>query len=699
MRGHAEAHLGDGRVLSSLAGAPALRWTVTPAADGALVARLALHNQTSDPLRVERLLPLVCPDGLQALPLDALRLSQTGWQSWSRVHPPRAFAPNAASAPPPIRAPFLPHRHPRGQVSPWMSVLRGHGVPDLLMGFTRAMRLNGVVEVMPRPEGRGHALAAWCDAESAVVEPGTTIESEPLLLAAGRETDLLDRYAAAVADEMGAPPTRQVPTGWCSWYQCGTHVTEADVRRNLAALAAHRADLPVEVLQLDDGYQREPGDWLELKDTFPRGMPALTAEIRARGFTPGLWLAPFLLSARSRTYADHPDWIVRGDAGEPINALDNWGSANYALDTTHPAALVWLERVVRTVCDGWGFAYLKLDFLYAAALRGQRHDPRATSVQAYRRGLEVIRRAAGERFLLGCGAPLLPSVGLLDGMRIGSDVAPFWRREGSEVGGPALANAVRSTLARGWQHRRWWANDPDCVLARAHDSDLTEAEVRAWASVVALSGGMTVLGDDVARLEPERRALLARLFPPHADQAARPVESAPLADDTPVWVRLDVERPWGRWTIVGLGSWADEPRPARFDPAVFGLADGAYHAVDLWTGAHWGPREGALDLGILAPHGLRLLSVHPAPDRPRVVGSTGHLLGELMDVEEERWDGRTLTVRLAGPPARRGTLLVVAPPGFQPTAPPLGAGGLLRVPFHLARARTVRLDFVPRDAP
>lgn len=95
-------------------------------------------------------------------------------------------------------------------------------------------------------------------------------------------------------------------------------------------------------------------------------------------------------------------------------------------------------------------------------------------------------------------------------MRIGSDVANFWGREGN-ADGPSLRNATRATLARLWLHGRWWINDPDCVVIRAHDTQLSLAEVQGWASVVALSGGMVFVGDDVSRVDESRLALLARL--------------------------------------------------------------------------------------------------------------------------------------------------------------------------------------------
>ena len=321
---------------------------------------------------------------------------------------------------------------------------------------------------------------------------------------------------------------------------------------------------------------------------------------------------------------------MRDERGEPLNALDNWGAANYALDTTHPEALEWIAQVIRTVCDDWGFEYLKLDFVYAAAMRGQRHDPNLTGVQAYRKGMLRIREVAGDRFLLGCGAPLLPSVGIVDGMRIGSDVAAYWGDEGNSDG-PALRNATRATLARGWMHGRWWANDPDCVIVRAADTQLSLAEVEAWAAVVALSGGMLFVGDDVSRVEPERLALLARLIPP-SGQAAE--VGPPLLNRMPSRLHLRVRRAWGEWSIVGIANWLDVPANATFDPLDFGL-DAACHVFDLIRGHYLGRCSGSLGLGEIEPHGLRLLSIHPDLGRPQTVGSTGHLLGEAMDLARE----------------------------------------------------------------
>jgi alpha-galactosidase len=126
-----------------------------------------------------------------------------------------------------------------------------------------------------------------------------------------------------------------------------------------------------------------------------------------------------------------------------------------------------------------------------------------------------VRAGAGEHaFLLGCGCPLGPAVGVVDGMRIGPDTAPHWeplpiaRIPGLEPAVPSGRNALRNTLARAWMHRRLWLNDPDCLLARSKGSQLTRDEVRTLAISIAVTGGMTIVSDDLPALSAGERALV-----------------------------------------------------------------------------------------------------------------------------------------------------------------------------------------------
>ncbi|MEE1757743.1 alpha-galactosidase, partial [Streptomyces sp. SP18BB07] len=61
---------------------------------------------------------------------------------------------------------------------------------------------------------------------------------------------------------LGLAAPRPAPTVWCSWYEYFTSVTEDDIHENLRAIDT--LDLPIDVVQIDDGYQSALGDWLTL---------------------------------------------------------------------------------------------------------------------------------------------------------------------------------------------------------------------------------------------------------------------------------------------------------------------------------------------------------------------------------------------------------------------------------------------------
>jgi alpha-galactosidase len=311
--------------------------------------------------------------------------------------------------------------------------------------------------------------------------------------------DALGRWAAEHAAAAGVTLRAQSPAVWCSWYQYFREVTEDDILENLTAL--DDLGLGVDVVQVDDGYQAEIGDWLTESGRFT-SLGQLVARIRDAGRRAGLWLAPFLVSPRSRVYAEHPEWLLDG-----ARAGFNWGADQCVLDVTHPGAEDYLRTVFGTL-RGLGIDYFKLDFLYAGALAGRRADPGATPLAAYRRGLELIRDVIGpDSYLLGCGAPILPSVGLVDAMRVSPDTAPWYEPEGGDLSMPSQHAAVLTGRARAWQHGRFWANDTDCLIVRP------QVEQReAWAAHVDRYGGLRSGSDrlrdlDAWGLEATRRLL------------------------------------------------------------------------------------------------------------------------------------------------------------------------------------------------
>lgn len=584
---------------------------------GACTLRVEIENRGGEAIQVEELSPVsLAPDAEVVVGAGADRLAvfRNGYQSWSATRTYRLGETDVDPAFGFLRAIVTDPKHPAAGRSGvvrsdlFTAVKNLRSGESLCVGFVSAAAAFGAVLVGHDAE-RVTALEATCDFDGVTLPPGARLASEALWMAADYdEHALLERWADGLGREMKARVAQRSPLGWCSWYEDFRAVSEDGVLRNLEAMGRLSARLPFECAIVDDGWQKEIGDWRQWNGKFAGGMRQLADRIRAAGIRPGIWLAPLIARPESDLFRTHPDWFVRGSGGAPRPAVWNpawgWLRSAYALDTTKPAVCDWLADLGRLLVHDWGYPILKLDFLFAASLPGERADPSVTRAQALRRGLEAIRAGAGkEAFLIGCGCPFGPAVGIVDAMRIGADVAPFWSNWVSRVAlrgrhGVATVHAVRSILARSFLHRRLWLNDPDCIIARAERSRLTLEEVRALATVIALTGGLFVAGDRLDRLPDDRCAVLEIAYE-LSGSPARPLDL--FAADTP---ELLVSERDGE-TVLAVFNFTDRTRPRSVAVAGLGARDGRVREV--WSGAEVEVRSGWLDLGDVPPHGCRVV--------------------------------------------------------------------------------------------
>jgi alpha-galactosidase len=349
----------------------------------------------------------------------------------------------------------------------------------------------------------GDEIAAYVEYFDTVFEDDVPLE--PLIvLSAPSIEQALEEYGIRAALENGVRVSEWNPVGWSSWYHYFTDLTAADVEKNLRI--ARKRSFPFEVLQVDDGYEADIGDWLAPKPDFPP-LSGLARSIREAGFRAGIWTAPFSAAATSELAARHPDWLVQAE-GAPGFCYRGWDKDVFALDVTRDEAKTWLHETfsaLRTM----GFDYFKIDFVFSAAMPGRRACGR-TPIQAYREGLAVIRDAIGpSSFLLGCGAPLLPSVGLVDGMRIGEDTAPFWDSAKAPLDGVNAFYALRNPILRSFMNKKWWLNDPDCLLLRRREIDLEDNEKELYARTAGALDNMLVESDDLELVDEWGRRLLS----------------------------------------------------------------------------------------------------------------------------------------------------------------------------------------------
>lgn len=421
------------------------------------------------------------------LPSSAREFHVHGWQSWSET---RWRA---------VDEPVLPIRH----------------------AAHRAMHADPVHATDPRPGGSGLGaarldsgevvalvclgLGGWVSIDGDELVGTTEADEGEWMVLVGDELEVFDAIAGALGDTLGRRSGRR-PRAWCSWYSMYTEIDEPALQAVLADLG----DLPFDVFQVDDGWQRGIGDWQVRPDRFPDGLGPLVDAVHATDRDAGLWLAPFMVHETSDTACEHPEWLLRDAAGDVVSAGHNWGGAVFGLDLSRPDVLDHVRDTIGTVV-GWGFDYLKLDFLYAGALPGLRHR-RVHREQAYRDGIEAIREAAGDdAYLLACGAPLVASLGVFDGARIGPDVAEHWEhadatRHTRTIGGPNTRWAISTSVNRLWMQPLWDC-DPDVAYFRDRRCMLTDDQKRLLQDLATIAG-FRVTSDPPAWLSDDERDAL-----------------------------------------------------------------------------------------------------------------------------------------------------------------------------------------------
>lgn len=564
----------------------------------------------------------------------------------------------------------------------------------LTAGFLQFGRQHGVFRLQFDEAAYSlDCLRAACEFDRLPLAPGAEIETVPLYVnVADAPAKALDEYTGMVARNQKIAPRRitRVATGWGSWDYYHSHITENDVLENTRWLAAHRAQLPVEYIQLDHGFQTCEGEWLETNEKFPHGLRWLAQEIKQLGFKPALWVCPFLVDRVSRVYREHPDWVILDRDGRPVTVSGYAAKHVYILDCSIPAAREWVRQLGAAIRD-YGFEYVKLDGanVQPMSAAGVLADASLTKIQAMRLGLEAFRAGLGDETYLLNACLFGASTGLTDAMRIGGDVGARWdarlidKHHGERdryPGSGYIRRCINSAMNYAFLHRRWWANDPDYLMARlAGDrSELSPAETVTWASVVGLTNGLAILGDHLPGLPPAQVEIMSKVLPPYT-AGARTVDF--FEQEYPALLDLPVANAAESWHVAGVINAHPLARPRDYviDFAAFGLdAARDYHLFDFWAGNYLGIHCGCFKVTDLPAGHCRVIGIRAVQNIPQLLGTDLHITQGGVEFDAVAYDPQRRAMVCRGVRLRRpGHLFVYLPEKFR--APAADAGGVAAV--------------------
>ncbi len=303
-------------------------------------------------------------------------------------------------------------------------------------------------------------------------------------------------------------PEAKVKNGYTTWYNYYPNINEKIVSDDLEALSKVEAD--IDIFQIDDGYQTATGDWLSVDaKKFPGGMKEQADKIHSKNMLAGLWLAPFGAQFTSKVLKEHPDWFIRYPNGKLVKCGPNWGGF-CALDIEYEEVRDYIRHFFDVILNEWGYDLVKLDFLYAAA---QIPNHNKTRGQLMCEAMDFIRECVGDKQILGCGVPLMPSFGKVEYCRIGADMDLRWTKTTfTHREFVSTVNTLGNTIFRRQLNGRAFLNDPDVFLLRDNNMKCTFEQRKIIATVNKLFGSVLFTSDNVDEYNDEQMATLLETF-------------------------------------------------------------------------------------------------------------------------------------------------------------------------------------------
>ncbi|MBD3197947.1 MAG: hypothetical protein GF317_23050 [Candidatus Lokiarchaeota archaeon] len=499
----------------------------------------------------------------------------------------------------------------------------------------------------------------------------------------------LIEYAEIVEMNIEEERIQEIPVGWCSWYYYFTEVSQVDMIKNLNFFKKNKEKLPIDFFQLDDGYFTKIGDYSNVNEKFQDGLYQLFHKVEEAGFNSGLWTAPFLAVKDSEIFENHEDWFLKKiNEDKFLKTNYNWGNFQYGLDLSKPEVNTYLKDFFNKLRFAFKdensndplIEFYKIDFLHAGAPNDADYERKdLTRAQIYRNGIKAIREGiTDDSFLLGCGAPLGPCVGLVDAMRISMDTGPEWKKL-DKLGHkfsfslPNLKRALMNILYRSFMHRHFWINDPDCLMIRRTDTDLTEDEIKLQLTLFGLSGGQILISDDMSKLKEQEIEDAKLVVPPYNPEGYDPILTDAFITELPSIYFLETNEFIGKRYLVSIINWAEDQvsRKIRIEEIIpnLPLDEEDFFIFDFWNQKFLGEykRDDVININGIKPHFCSYLSVLPVYEIDRVepvfLSSNLHISQGCYEITDFSYDNEedviSIIIDLSG--ERKGTLFIKLP--------------------------------------
>jgi len=375
-----------------------------------------------------------------------------------------------------------------------------------------------------------------------IVDPGEIVHFDSVVMSADYSTlEAWPAFGKAFYKPF-MPASEEIQnSGYNTWEYFRGDINSKCITPSLEALSMWKRKNKVKELRyfvLDDGWFRDRGCWTFDTTKFPEGEKGWADKVKAAGFEPGVWIAPFWSNKE----------IVE-KYNMTLMKYDEKGSIHYQLDPSCPNVQKYVLGRFKALRES-GYKYFKIDFLYITYQEFKNTPFKYSKAQPEKvigDFLAKIRKAIGpDAYLLGCATPMTTCVQQCNSARIMSDITPNWN---------VTKEIYRHIAARYWMNGNLFVNNPDFFVARGKDFvkdnfDLGSSDpngprgfegfdaikMHTWATIIFASGGKVVWSDQPEAMKDEVWNTYKTLMETGPGEAGVPLDL--LDTDYPTrWIR------------------------------------------------------------------------------------------------------------------------------------------------------------------
>ncbi|MFX0043144.1 MAG: hypothetical protein ACFE8L_09545, partial [Candidatus Hodarchaeota archaeon] len=227
-------------------------------------------------------------------------------------------------------------------------------------------------------------------------------------------------------------------------------------------------------------------------------------------------------------------------------------------------------------------------------------------------------------------------------------------------------------LFRSFMHKYFWINDPDCLMIRRTDTNLTDDEIKLQITIFGLSGGQILISDDMTKLTKNEINDAKLVIPPYNPNEYDPIIIDAFTSVLPSLYILETNEVIGKRYLIAIINWEDTliSKELKISEMISNLSnDITFFIYDFWDNKFLGEFKihDTIKITRINPHACKLLNLIPVNGKvqnsPILLSTNLHITQGCCEIKKYEYKNESneldIEIELIG--SREGFLVVKLP--------------------------------------